>query len=141
MTQDDVAKKVYEEINRRADKLIDDVRVFIEHVYNGGDPTKMVTEAGEFVSWWHHDASPYAPTIVNAYREEKGVVPNPYHPSSTQFRLFDALLAGWVGAMFGIHRTTATIKPHEAAKHGYKYENSTIDGRKKYRLVKITEEA
>jgi hypothetical protein len=111
------------------------IKAYIEHVYNGGDQSKAVTPEGEFQSFYQNPTtSRYALDIVNAYRTERGEVSNIFHPSTLQFRLFDKLLEGWVGAKFGMHRTSSLMDSSTLKRNGYRLIERVTQGRKQFHI-------
>jgi hypothetical protein len=119
---------VFDDILRNARMIEENCRAYAEHIWNGGDPTRL-HDSGQ--SWWHNPILPYADRIVNTYRTLNGKPANPYSPSSSvAFRLFD-FMADYQGQWFersrythitrGQHITTF-LKERKLEDHGWRFE-------------------
>lgn len=102
------------------------VYAYVDHVFNGGDPT----ETPDGASWYNNLASPIAMFVVNEYRKTQGVSPNPFHPGNKHvFRAFDRLLnwpddGGWMKSTdlrprIANRHVEATFTNRELVRFGY----------------------
>jgi hypothetical protein len=131
----------YIAIDERAADVKKELAYYAQHIRDGGDPTKLPKNQ----TWYMNPIREFAPGIVNAWREQNGIEPNPYHPATAHFKLFDFLRSdNWrsakdAQALLHGSRVQTYLRDHELARAGYRLDSAKIDGRVHYRLTKVSD--